>query len=199
MSERMLRMAYNKVVYGGKTLMDLTGDSVTPDKLLAGETAHDKSGEAIAGTCTFDVDSTDATVTAAEILKGKTGYARGSKVTGTMLNHGAVTGSISGKDDSYVVPVGYHDGSGVVKIDDTEKAKLVPSNIRSGVSVLGVEGNMTGTEDVNAQTKTVSPSTVQQTILPDEGYNYLSQIVVGAIPYVESSNSAGGTTVTIAG
>ena len=141
----------------------------------------------------------DATVTAAEILKGKTGYARGSKVTGTMLNHGAVTGSISGKDDSYVVPVGYHDGSGVVKIDDTEKAKLVPSNIRSGVSVLGVEGNMTGTEDVNAQTKTVSPSTVQQTILPDEGYNYLSQIVVGAIPYVESSNSAGGTTVTIAG
>ena len=104
------------------------------------------------------MDSTDATVTADEILKGKTGYARGSKVTGTMLNHGAVTGSISGKDDSYVVPVGYHDGSGVVKIDDTEKAKLVPSNIRSGVSVLGVEGNMTGTEDVNAQTKTVSPT-----------------------------------------
>ena len=192
-------MAYNKVVYGGKPLMDLTGDSVTPDKLLAGETAHDKSGEAIAGTCTFDVDSTDATVTAAEILKGKTGYARGSKVTGTMLNHGAVTGSISGKDDSYVVPVGYHDGSGIVEIDETEKAKLVPGNIRSGVTVLGVEGNMTGTEDVNAQTKTVSPSTVQQTILPDEGYNYLSQIVVGAIPYVESSNSAGGTTVTIAG
>lgn len=192
-------MAYNKVVYGGKILMDLTGDSVTPDKLLAGETAHDKSGEAIGGTCTFDVDSTDATVTAAEILKGKTGYARGSKVTGTMLNHGAVAGTISGKDDSYVVPVGYHDGSGIVEIDETEKAKLVPGNIRSGVTVLGVEGNMTGTEDVNAQTKTVSPSTVQQTILPDEGYNYLSEIVVGAIPYVESSNSAGGTTVTIAG
>lgn len=192
-------MAYNKVVYGGKTLMDLTGDSVTSDKLLAGETAHDKSGEAIAGTCTFDVDSADATVTAAEILKGKTGYARGSKVTGTMLNHGAVAGTISGKDDSYVVPVGYHDGSGIVEIDETEKAKLVPGNIRSGVTVLGVEGNMTGTEDVNAQTKTVSPSTVQQTILPDEGYNYLSEIVVSAIPYVESSNSAGGTTVTIAG
>ena len=116
-----------------------------------------------------------------------------------MLNHGAVAGTISGKDDSYVVPVGYHDGSGIVEIDETEKAKLVPGNIRSGVTVLGVEGNMTGTEDVNAQTKTVSPTTVQQTILPDEGYNYLSQIVVGAIPYVESSNSAGGTTVTIAG
>ena len=192
-------MAYNKVVYGGKTLMDLTGDSVTPDKLLAGETAHDKSGEAISGTCTFDVDSTDATATAAEILKGKTGYARGNKVTGTMLNHGAVAGTIAEKDDSYVVPIGYHDGSGTVAIDETEKAKLIPGNIRNGVTVLGVEGSMTGTEDVNAQTKTVSPSTVQQTVLPDEGYNYLSQIVVGAIPYVETSNSAGGTTVTIAG
>lgn len=37
----------NKVVYGGKTLIDLTGDTVTPDKLLDGATAHDKSGAAI--------------------------------------------------------------------------------------------------------------------------------------------------------
>lgn len=192
-------MGYNKVVYGGKTLIDLTGDSITPDKFLAGETAHDKSGEAIEGTCPFDVDSTDATVTAAEILKGKTGYARGGKVTGTMLNHGAVAGIITEKDNSYVVPIGYHDGSGTVEIDKTEQAKLIPSNIRSGVTVLGVEGEMTGTEDVKSQTKTVSPSIEQQTVLPDSGYNYLSEIVVDAIPYVESSNSAGGTTVTIAG
>lgn len=58
---------------------------------------------------------------------------------------------------------------------------------------------MSGTEDVKSQSKTVSPSTEQQTVLPDSGYNYLSQITVDAIPYVESSNSAGGTTVTIAG
>lgn len=65
--------------------------------------------------------------------------------------------------------------------------------------MLGVEGSMSGTEDVKSQSKTVSPSTEQQTVLPDSGYNYLSQITVDAIPYVESSNSAGGTTVTIAG
>ena len=64
-------MGYNKVVYGGKTLIDLTGDSVTPEKLLAGETAHDKAGEPIVGPCSFDVDSTDATATAAEILNGR--------------------------------------------------------------------------------------------------------------------------------
>lgn len=123
-------MGYNKVVYGGKTLIDLTGDSVTPEKLLAGETAHDKAGEPIVGTCSFDVDSTDATVNAAEILKGKTAYARGKQVTGSMLNHGAVAGVISTRDESYTVPIGYHDGSGTVGIDQTERAKLIPSNIR---------------------------------------------------------------------
>ena len=192
-------MGYNKVVYGGKTLIDLTGDSVTPEKLLAGETAHDKAGEPIVGTCSFDVDSTDATVNAAEILKGKTAYARGKQVTGSMLNHGAVAGVISTRDESYTVPIGYHDGSGTVGIDQTERAKLIPSNIRSGVTILDVDVSITGTEDVKSHSKTVSPSTEQQTILPDSGYNYLSQITVDAIPYVESSNSAGGTTVTIAG
>ena len=40
----------NKVVYGGKVLIDLTGDTVTPGTLLTGTTAHDKSGAAITGT-----------------------------------------------------------------------------------------------------------------------------------------------------
>ena len=79
-------MAINKVIYGGNTLIDLTGDSVTKDKLLAGYTAHDKSGEVIEGTCLFDVDSTDATATAAEVLSGQTAYARGNKVSGNMYS-----------------------------------------------------------------------------------------------------------------
>ena len=43
----------------------------------------------------------------------------------------------------------------------------------------------------------VTPGKEEQTVLPDEGYNYLSQVVVNAIPYAESENSAGGLTVTI--
>lgn len=56
---------------------------------------------------------------------------------------------------------------------------------------------MTGSEGVKAQAKTVTPSSVQQTVLPDAGYTHLSQVTVAKIPYVESENSAGGTTVTI--
>lgn len=43
-------MAVNKVVYGTTTLIDLTEDTVTADKLAAGETAHDAAGELITGT-----------------------------------------------------------------------------------------------------------------------------------------------------
>lgn len=187
----------NKVIYGGKTLIDLTADTVTPDKLLDGFTAHDKSGAKITGTCAFDVDSTDATAAVAEILAGKTAYARGTKLTGTMKNNGAVAGKITTKEQVYTVPQGYHDGSGTVQIDATEQTKLIPSNIREGITVLGVEGAMSGTEDANPQAKSVTPSTTEQIVLPDEGYNYLSQVTVLAIPYVEADNAAGGVTVTI--
>ena len=187
----------NKVVYGGTVLIDLTGDTVTADKVLTGYTAHDKSGETITGTCNYDVNSEDATVAVAEILTGKTAYARGSKITGTMPNNGAVTKSISTKTQEVSITQGYHDGSGKVSISSTEQAKIIPTNIRDGVTILGVTGTMSGTEGARAQAKTVTPTTAVQNVLPDEGYNYLSQVTVNAIPYVESDNSAGGTTVTI--
>lgn len=190
-------MSVNKVVYGGNTLIDLTGDTVTADKLLSGITAHGKDGELVTGACTFDVNSNDATAAVAEILKGKTAYARGTKLTGTMPNNGAVTGKIGTKDGAYTIPQGYHDGSGKVSIDATEQAKIIAQNIREGVTILGVEGSMSGSEGVKAQAKTVTPSSVQQTILPDAGYTHLSQVTVAKIPYVESENSAGGLTVTI--
>lgn len=190
-------MANSKIIYNGKVLIDLTGDTVAADKLLKGITAHGKDGEPVTGTCLYDANTQDATATAAEILKGKTAYNKGAKVTGTMPNNGAVTGSIATKAGQYTIPQGYHDGSGTVQIDSAEQAKLIPGNIRDGVTILGVEGTMSSTEGAKPQSKTVTPSAEAQTVLPDEGYNYLSQVTVAAIPYVESENSAGGITVTI--
>lgn len=79
-----------------------------------------------------------------EMLVGKTAHARGVKITGTMPDNGAVSGSIATKDGQYTVPQGFHNGSGKVGIASTEKAKLIPDNIKSGVKVLGVTGSYSG-------------------------------------------------------
>lgn len=188
----------NKLVVGNDVKFDLTGDTVAPNTLLTGATAHDKSGAQITGTCTYDSDTSDATVAVAEILKDKTAYARGAKIVGTMPNNGAKNYTISNLNDQ-TISLGFYDGSGKISIDSAEKAKIIPANIKNGVSILGILGTMTGQEDLKVQSKTVTPTFTAQTILPDSGYDYLSQVVVSAIPMTESENTAGGLTLTIGG
>ena len=187
----------NKVVLSsGETLIDLSGDTADAAHVLKGSTFHDKSGAPKTGTCTYDSDTSEDTVAVSEILVGKTAHARGVKITGTMPNNGAVSGSIATKDGQYTVPQGFHDGSGKVGIASAEKAKLIPGNIKSGVEVLGVTGSYGG-ESINAQTKSVTPSFTQQVVQPDGGYDYLSTVTVAAIPVAYADNAAGGRTVTI--
>lgn len=186
----------NKVVFGNTTLIDLTADTITAADLAEGVTAHDASGATITGTNTYDSDTSDDTALVGEILSGKTAHARGTLLTGTMPNNGAVSGNITTKSQEYSIAQGYHDGSGKVKIDATEQAKIIAENIKDGVQILGVTGTYTG-EGVTAQTKSATPYTTAQTILPDSGYDYLAQVNVAAIAYVETPNAAGGLTCTI--
>lgn len=189
----------NKVIYGNQTLIDLTDATITgsneADKILNGYTAYGADGTKVTGTSTFDVDSSVATATQSEVLATKT-FAKGGQIlTGTMPNIGKQTGAITAKAQSVTIQQGYHDGSGSVSIDATEQTKIIAGNIRNGVQILGVTGNYAG-EAVPTQAKSATPYTTAQTILPDAGYN-LSQVNVAAIYYNESSNSAGGLTVTI--
>ena len=186
----------NKVVVDGVTKLNLEADTVEPSKLLSGETAHDASGAPITGTCTFDSDTSNDDLTAAEALVGKKFHARGTEFTGTMPNRGAIAEVIDDVDDVITVPAGYHDGSGTVQMDSTEKAKLIAGNIKDGVELFGVTGTYTG-EGVTAQAKEATPTFNQQVITPDQGYDYLSQVTVGAIPVTYTDNAAGGQTLTI--
>lgn len=193
----MANQYVNKVIYGGDTLIDISSDTVVADKLAYGYTAHDKSGAPIEGTNTYDADTSDATAAQSEILATKTAYVNGVKLTGSMTNNGAITGTISTKAQQYTIPQGYHDGSGKVSISSTEQDKIIQSNIKSGITILGVTGNYSG-EAVTANAVNITPTTSSQTIMPPSGYDYISQANVSAIPYVETDNAAGGKTVTIA-
>ena len=154
-----------------------------------------KSGTSIFGVVgTF---SSDATATAAEILSGATAYVDGEEVIGTMPNRGGAKGTISTKEGTYTIAQGYHDGSGTVAIATAEQAKLIPTNIRQGIQILGVTGTMSGTEGANAQERTVDPSNEDIVVTPGDGYNYLSQVTVKAIKYTSATNEAGGYTITI--
>lgn len=184
------------VLSDGTVLIDLTSDTVSAEYLLSGYTAHGRDGAPITGACAYDADTSDANAIASEILLNKTAYVNGAKLTGTMPNNGAVSGTITDVNTPYTIAAGYHDGSGTVSIDSTEAAKIVASNIKEGVSILGVTGTYTG-EGVTAQVKTATPSWNQQSIIPDSGYDYLSEVTVAAIPIAYSENSAGGYTVTI--
>lgn len=186
-----------KIVFGGRTLIDLSADDIKPEKVLLGIQFHGADGQIYEGTCTFDVDSSGADLNPAEALAGKKYAKNGRILTGEAPNNGAVSGTIKLKDGVYQVPIGYHDGSGTVVIDPTEMAKLIAANIRQGVTILGVTGTMSSSEGVKAQSKVITPTTAEQVILPDSGYTHLSQVTVSAIPYTETENAAGGLTITI--
>ena len=180
----------------GTVLIDLTSDTAEAADVKSGRYFHLATGERVQGTNTYDSNTTDANATASEILSGKTAYVNKNKITGEMANNGAVSGTISTKAGTYTVPAGYHSGLGSVAIDSTEQAKIIATNIKSGITVLGVQGTYSG-ESVDVTSVNVTPYLTSKTILPPSGYDYISQVNVAAIAIVESDNAAGGKTVTI--
>lgn len=164
------------MVYGDKTLIDLTQTTVTADTLLKGYTAIGKDGEKITGNLERgSADTSDLNATKDELLEGYTAIGKsGEKIQGNVLD---VTKALKA-DDSMAgtlkrffpikdkalfgtlntvftnglkdfrlepnqgTPYGgafFRDFSDL-KIDPDEEAKLIPENIKKGVSILGVNG-----------------------------------------------------------
>ena len=92
------------------------------------------------GTAKF-YDTADADITSSDVLTGKTGYGPNGSVSGSMANNGSTGGTISTKAGAVTIPAGYTSG-GTVSISSMEQAKIIASNIKSGITLLGVEGSL---------------------------------------------------------
>lgn len=92
------------------------------------------------GTAKF-FDTADADLEAAHLLTGHTGYGPAGAVQGSIPNNGSAGGTISTKAGTVTIAEGYTTG-GTVGISSTEQAKIVAANIKSGVSILGVQGSL---------------------------------------------------------
>ena len=84
----------NQVIVNGETILDLRSDTVTPETLQKGYTAHDKSGTKITGT-----------------------MANNGQISATITGLGSVTG-----DTQYTIPAGYTTGGTVSLTNDIETA-----------------------------------------------------------------------------
>lgn len=88
------------------------------------------------------LDTSDATAAAADILKDKTAYVNGQKITGTItsVNAQTITPTIT---DQTVNGNVFLAGAIAVAGD----ANLLAENIKSGVTIFGVTGTYTGEEE----------------------------------------------------
>lgn len=93
------------------------------------------------GTAKF-FDTAGASVSAGDLLTGKTAYGASGSISGSMANNGATGGEIDTKSGTVTIPSGYTLG-GSVSLKASAVTDLVSGNLLSGKTVLGVSGSLT--------------------------------------------------------
>ena len=160
------------------------------------------------------IDTSDANAVASDILINKSAYVKNQKIIGTLFATTALAteakeiGGISvdasgrkrinvtGSYNDYIAPNASITFNCFQK-DIATAIGLTANKIKLGENVLDISGNVV---ELKGQEKTITPSTSQQTITPDEGYNALNSVTVNAVDNtidnnIQSSNIKKGISI----
>ena len=173
----------------------------TANQMLPSQMADEISS--IATSSGGGTDTSDATVNASDVLAGKIAYGASGRIVGSMKNNGSQTINVSSANTSYTISKGYHDGSGSVQISSTEASKLIASNIKKGITILGVTGSYQGSASsggIQVKTGTTSSTSINTGLSSIDKFiiysdTILSEGMVNAV--YDSSKSA--VTLTVCG
>ena len=130
-----------------------------------------------------------ASVSGPTYVTPDSGYDGLAQVIVNMITRQAKTVTPGAANQTVSPDSGYQGLSSVTVEGD---ADLVAGNIKNGVSIFGVTGSYSGGSP-SLQSKSVSPSTSQQVVSPDSGYDGLSQVTVAAIQTQEKSCTPSST------
>ena len=139
-------MAVNKVVYGGNTLIDLTGDTVTANDLAEGITATGANGDKVVGVMTKGEIATNSEIDNALNLAGTGTIPSGGVVSIAQGGTGATTaaqaranlGAVAASDLASVAKSGsYNDLTNKPTIPSTANTTLTGSTTAETLTVTG--------------------------------------------------------------
>lgn len=192
----MADRTYNKIKIDGVVKLDLSGDTVTADKLLKNTTAHNHLGAAITGTYeppTFTTQTKSATPTeSAQEITPDSGYNGLSKVTVNAISPTYVGSGVTKQAAKTVAPTTSEQTAVASGVYTTGAIKVgaiqtETKNITANGTYTPTSGKYYSSVSVavpttpTLQTKSATPSETAQDITPDSGYDGLSKVTVGAI------------------
>ncbi|MCD8036030.1 MAG: hypothetical protein LUE88_01410 [Clostridiales bacterium] len=98
-----------------------------------------------------------------------------------IADNGAVSQKLTASQNSYTVPAGYHNGGGTVSIDTEERVLTANGEYTPTTGKVISKVTVSVNNAPNLQEKSITPTKSAQSVLPDEGYDGLSSVTVGAI------------------